>query len=86
MAKVEITTEEVNLVSEVLRGIGTGDKVPGNLRANASMWADRMEPTMDRRDLERVAGLLRSVSKSGGVARPERRSARRWAAHIRARI
>jgi hypothetical protein len=57
------------------------------LRANAALWAGRMERTMDRRDLQRVVWLLQSASKNGGgMPRGERRLARRWAAHLQARI
>jgi uncharacterized protein (UPF0147 family) len=86
MARVTITADEASRVADVLREIGTGLDVPSNLRADAALWARRMEVTMDRRDLRQVASLLRSASKSDGMPRQERRTARRWAAHIRARI
>jgi uncharacterized protein (UPF0147 family) len=85
MAKVGITEEEVGLVARLLQDIEAGADVPNNLRANAALWAVRMEPSMDRRDLQRVAWLLKSASKTG-MPRGERRRARRWAAQLQARI
>jgi uncharacterized protein (UPF0147 family) len=86
MARVTITADEASRVADMLREIGSGYHVPSSLRADATLWARRMEVTMDRRDLQQVASLLRSASKSDGMPRQGRRTAQRWAAHIRARI
>jgi hypothetical protein len=86
MRKVKVGSLRAARVSGVLRKLGSDQKVPADLRANASYWARAMARNMDRRDLQTVAWLLLSASGERRVPFSRRRTARYWATYLEGRI
>jgi hypothetical protein len=86
MRKVKVGSFRAARVSGLLRKLGTDQRTPSDLRANAAYWATAMARKMDRRDLQTVSWLLLSASGERRVSFSNRRNARYWATYLEGRI
>lgn len=86
MRKIKVGSFRAARVSGFLRKLGSDQRTPSDLRANAAYWARAMSRKMDRRDLQTVAWLLLSASGERRVSFSNRRNARYWATHLESRI
>jgi hypothetical protein len=85
MAKVRIGERDAAQVGGLLREIGRARGFPDDIKHSARHWTGRFSRTMDRRDLQRVAWLLRDASSRAGPAE-QREAARQWAAYLEGSI
>ena len=86
MARIRVSGQAVSKVGRLLRAISRYADVAPNVRADAAYWAGAVRRTMDQRELQTLAWVLRDVSQEKVLPLNWRRSAGYWAANLGARI
>jgi hypothetical protein len=86
MGKVRIGAEDAANVEQLLQQIGQHRGFPADIRRSASRWNGHVNQKMDRREVQRIAWLLRDASDRRGAPSAERRVARQWASYLEGRI
>jgi hypothetical protein len=84
MLRVRLATQETTTTLQLLRDLEAAD-MPPRLRDAAGIYAAEIRPVMRRRDLQRIAWLLRSASREHLPAE-QKRTVGRWAAYLEGRI
>jgi hypothetical protein len=84
MLKIRLAPQETTTTLQLLRDLEAAE-MPPQLRDTAGAYAAGLGPIMRRRDLQRIAWLLRSASRER-LPEEQKRSVRRWAAYLEGRI
>ena len=86
MGKVRIGADDAASVEQLLQQIGHHREFPADIRRSANRWNGQVDEKMDRRDVQRIAWLLRDASDRRGAPSAERSVARQWASYLEGRI
>ena len=86
MLRVRLAPEEATTTQQLLKELGATTEIPPQLRDAADVYAAEVHSTMRRRDLQRIAWLLRSACEEHHLPRVQQRTVRRWAAYLEGRI
>jgi hypothetical protein len=86
MGKVRIGANDASSVEQLLQQIGQHFGFPADIRRSANRWNGHVAQKMDRRDVQRIAWLLRDASDRKGAPSAECRVARQWASYLEGRI